>query len=61
MSDQGFVYAERLVADGVAVTHHHYEDQIHAFFTLVNIFDSANEAVPKVGAEIRDAVVSAVA
>ncbi len=43
------------------VTHHHYDDQIHAFFTLVNIFESADEAVPKVGAEIRDAVASAVA
>jgi len=61
LCDQGFVYAERLVADGVAVTHHHYEDQIHAFFTLVNIFDSANEAVPRVGGEIRDAVASPVA
>ncbi len=61
LCDQGVAYAERLAADGVPVTHHHYDDQIHAFFTFVNIFESANEAVPKVGAEIRDAVASAVA
>ena len=61
LCDQGVAYAERLAAEGVPVTHHHYDDQIHAFFTLVNIFDSANEAVPKVGAEIRDAIASAVA
>ena len=61
LCDQGVAFAERLAAEGVPVTHHHYDDQIHAFFTLVNIFDSANEAVPKVGEEIRDAIASAVA
>jgi acetyl esterase/lipase len=61
LCDQGVAYAERLAADGVPVTRHHYDDQIHAFFTLVNIFDSANEAVPKVGGEIRNVLASAVA
>jgi acetyl esterase len=61
LCDQGVAYAERLTAEGVPVTHHHYDDQIHAFFGFVNLFDSANEAVPKVGREIHDAVASAVA
>lgn len=59
LCDQGVAYVERLEADGVPVIHHHYDDQIHAFFTMVNIFDSANEAVTTVAAEIRDAVASA--
>ena len=59
LRDQGFAYLERLQADGIPVTHYHYDDQIHGFFAFVNLFESADEAVAKVGADIRDAVAPA--
>jgi acetyl esterase len=54
--DDGLAYAEALRAAGVAVTHHHYGDMVHAFFTLVNLLERGNEAVAQVGGEIRAAV-----
>jgi hypothetical protein len=33
-----------------------YDDQIHAFFVLVNLMESADRAVADAGAAIRDAV-----
>jgi acetyl esterase len=59
LRDQGFAYLERLRADGVPVTHYHYEDQIHGFFAFVNLFESADEVVAKVGADIRNAAAAA--
>ncbi len=59
LCDQGVAYADRLSAGGVPVTHHHYDDQIHAFFTMVSLFESADEVVAKVGADVRNAVASA--
>jgi acetyl esterase len=56
LRDDGLLYAERLRAAGVPVTHRHYDDMIHAFFSLVNLLERGNEAVAKVGAEIRTAV-----
>jgi acetyl esterase len=53
LRDDGFAYAERLRDDGVPVIHHHYEDMVHAFFSLVNLLERGNEAVEQVGADIR--------
>jgi acetyl esterase len=56
LRDDGLAYAERLRAAGVPVTHRHYDDMIHAFFSLVNVLERGNEAVAEVGAEIRTAL-----
>jgi acetyl esterase len=56
LRDEGIVYAERLRIAGVPVTHHHYDDMIHSFFSLVNLLERGDEAVAQVGAEIRTAV-----
>ncbi|MBV9800852.1 MAG: alpha/beta hydrolase [Solirubrobacterales bacterium] len=56
LRDEGIAYAERLRAAGVPLTHHHYDDMIHAFFTLVNLLERGDEAVAQVGADIRAAL-----
>lgn len=56
LRDDGFAYVEALRAAGVPVTHHHYDDVVHAFFSLVNLLDRGNEAVAQVGADIHAAV-----
>lgn len=61
LRDDGFAYVETLRAAGVPVTHHHYDDVVHAFFSLVNMLDRGNEAVAQVGADIRAAVTRPVA
>ncbi len=61
LRDDGFAYAEALRAAGVPVTHHHYDDVVHAFFSLVNLLERGNEAVAQVGGEIRAAVARATA
>ena len=53
LRDEGIAYAERLQAAGVQVTHRHHEDMFHDFFSFVNLIDAGNEAVERVGAEIR--------
>jgi len=53
LRDEGIAYAERLRAAGVHVTHRHYADMFHDFFSFVNLIDAGNEAVERVGAEIR--------
>jgi acetyl esterase len=59
LRDDGLAYAERLRGAGVPVTHHHYDDMTHAFFSLVNLLERGNEAVEQVGADIRSAVARA--
>jgi acetyl esterase len=56
LRDEGRAYVERLRAAGVEVTHHHYDDMIHAFFSFVNVFARGDEAVAQVGRDIRAAV-----
>jgi acetyl esterase len=56
LRDEGLAYADRLRDAGVPVTRHHYDDMIHAFFSLINLLKSGNEAVEQVGADIRTAV-----
>jgi acetyl esterase len=53
LRDEGIAYAERLQAAGVKVTHRHYEDMFHDFFSFVNLIDAGNQAVAHVGEEIR--------
>lgn len=56
LRDEGIAYAERLREADVPVTYDHYDDMIHAFFSLVNLMQRGNEAVEHVGAEIRAAL-----
>ncbi len=56
LRDEGLAYADKLRAAGVPVTVKHYEDQLHIFFTMVNVFESADAAVADVGKAIRAAV-----
>jgi acetyl esterase len=53
LRDDGLAYAARLRGAGIPVTHHHYDDMIHAFFSLVNLLERGNEAVEQVGADVR--------
>jgi acetyl esterase len=55
LRDEGLAYAAKLEAAGVPVTVRRFDDQIHAFFGLVNLMESADEAVAEVGATIRAA------
>jgi acetyl esterase len=56
LRDEVFAYADRLRAAGVPVEHRHYAEEIHAFFTFVNLLDDADKAVAEAGAAIRAAV-----
>ena len=56
LRDEVFAYADRLRAAGVPVEHRHYPEEIHAFFTFVNLLDDADKAVAEAGAAIRAAV-----
>jgi acetyl esterase len=56
LRDDGLAYVKTLESAGVPVSHHHYDDVFHAFFTLVNLIERGNEAVAVVGSEIREAV-----
>ena len=56
LRDEGLAYAAALEAAGVPVTVSHHDDQIHVFFVLVNLMESADRAVAEAGAAIRDAV-----
>ena len=56
LRDEVFAYADRLRAAGVPVEHRHYGEEIHAFFTFVNLLDDADKAVSEAGAAIRAAV-----
>jgi acetyl esterase len=53
LRDDGLAYVQRLHEAGNDVTHHHYDDMVHAFFSFVNAIPRGNEAVARVGREIR--------
>jgi acetyl esterase len=58
LRDEGIAYAEALESDGVPVSHHHYDDMIHGFVTmLAGVADLtvAHEAVREMSAELRAA------
>jgi len=56
LRDEGLAYAAALESAGVPVTVARYDDQIHAFFWLVNVMESADRAVADAGAAIRSAM-----
>jgi acetyl esterase len=56
LRDEGLAYAERLRGAGVPVTVRRYDDQLHAFFHMVNLMESADQAVREVGEAIRKSV-----
>lgn len=49
-----YAYAQRLDEAGVAVSHHHYEDMVHAFFgnVMQPEWERAREAMADVGADV---------
>jgi acetyl esterase len=55
LRDEGLAYAAKLDAAGVPVALRRFDDQIHAFFMMVTLMESADIAVAEVGAAIRDA------
>jgi acetyl esterase len=59
LRDEGLAYAERLRAAGTEVTLRRYDDMLHGFFSLVNVFQTGNETVEAVGADVRAAVAAA--
>jgi acetyl esterase len=59
LRDEGLAYASALEAAGVPVTLARHDDQIHAFFVLVNLLECADRAVADAGAAIREAVAGA--
>ena len=61
LRDDGVAYVEALRSAGVDVSHPHYDDMIHAFFTMVNLLERGDEAVARVGAELAVAVERAAA
>ena len=56
LRDEGLAYAAKLEAAGVPVTVRRFDDQIHAFFGMVNMMESADTAVAETGAAIRAAM-----
>jgi acetyl esterase/lipase len=60
LRDEGLAYAAALKAANVPVTVARYDDQIHAFFVLVNLMESADRAVAEAGAAIRGALAATV-
>jgi acetyl esterase len=53
LRDEGLAYAAKLEAAGVPVSVSRHEDQIHIFFTMVNVMESAGAAIAEVAEEIR--------
>jgi acetyl esterase len=61
LRDEGLAYAAALGSAGVPVTVARYDDQIHAFFWLVNVMETADRAVVEAGGALRDAMLAAAA
>jgi acetyl esterase len=54
--DEGLAYIGRLRQAGVPVTHRHYGDMTHAFFSFVNVFERGDEAVTHVAQDIAQVI-----
>jgi acetyl esterase len=55
LRDEGEAYATALTAAGVSVTHTRYPGQIHAFWQMLAIFESASKAADQAADELRKA------
>ena len=55
LRDEGEAYATRLANAGVAVTTKRYDGQIHAFWQMLAVFESARQAADAAAAELRQA------
>lgn len=53
LQDEGRLFAEKLVADGVKVELCHYEGVTHGFIRMMNLIDTANDAVSDLAAAIK--------
>jgi acetyl esterase len=59
LRDQGVAYANELAAAGVDVTHRHYDDMIHGFFSMLEgdvALERGHEAVSAVAGDLRAAL-----
>ncbi|SFC55038.1 acetyl esterase [Halobiforma haloterrestris] len=59
LRDDGGAYADRLEEAGVPVAHHHYDDVVHGFFSMVGgpiDLERAHEAYDDAVADLRDAL-----
>ena len=52
LRDEGAAYAAKLRADGVAVTHAHYDGVIHGFFSMFDAIDVGRRAVSDAAAAL---------
>ena len=59
LHDEGVAYAERLRQAGVSTALERFDDMMHGFFTMVDVFEPANAAIGRIGAEIGKRVGSA--
>ncbi|MFB6179292.1 MAG: alpha/beta hydrolase [Halorientalis sp.] len=55
LRDEGRAYADRLDEAGVDVDHHHYEEMIHGFASMLGMVDAAEDAVEAIGSDLRAA------
>jgi acetyl esterase/lipase len=55
LSDEGVSYARRLAQSGVRVTHRHFPDQLHGFFTMGKVIRAALPAADEAAAALRAA------
>lgn len=49
LRDEGELYAQRLAASGVDVTHHRFAGQMHGFLSFLDILPAADVAVEAIG------------
>lgn len=55
LRDEGEAYADRLTEAGVAVTRKRFDGQIHAFFTMLLVFEQASTAADLAATDLRSA------
>ncbi len=56
LRDEGVVYADRLAAAGVSVSHLHFPGQIHGFFSMAHMLSDARTALAAVAEALADAL-----
>jgi acetyl esterase len=56
LRDEGIAYAERLAHAGVTVSHVHYPDQVHGFFSMSHYLGDARSAIALTAQALADAL-----